>query len=409
MKRSKEKTDRVMKAMQHQEADRLPVAEWFAGEFTSRWIEWRKKSGAVRSDAQVTTASWAAIGETDETDPNKYYDLDVMLVVPNSDPKFITPEVQQGNGYTIATSGFGCTIKKRHSRLDDDYMAPMAEYIDFSIKSPDQYATFTFDDPRDPRRFFEPRQDIISGDGFTVLNSYMDNLNAVKDDYCIFGGIFEAWEGLWRMRGISNALMDMARAPEKVKAFAHRLMDFAIENMREQARLSGCKFFYIWGDLGYKTGLLFSPKMWREIFFPPLKRLVDAIHKEGCLCVYHSCGHNPDATVEGLIEAGIDGLNPLEVKAGMDALHIKRQFGDRLTIMGGIDNAGVLGRPAGDFEAIEKHALTVFNAGKGGGLILQTDHCVPGSVPPENYDYYQSLRRQYGDYPLQLGEFDQAI
>ena len=112
-------------------------------------------------------------------------------------------------------------------------------------------------------------QDIISGDGFTVLNTYMENLQAVKDDYCIFGGIYEAWEGLWRMPGISNALMDMAREPEKVKTFCHSIVDFAIENMHEQAKLSDCKFFYIWGDLGYKTGLLFSPRMWREIFFTP--------------------------------------------------------------------------------------------------------------------------------------------
>ena len=143
--------------------------------------------------------------------------------------------------------------------------------------------------------------------------------------------------------------------------------------------------------------------MWRDIFFPPLKRLVEAIHQEGCLCVYHSCGHNPDATIEGLIEAGIDGLNPLEVKAGMDALHIKRTFGDRLAIMGGIDNAGVLGAPAGDFETIRKHVLTMFNAGKRAGLILQTDHCVPGSVPPENYDYYQKLRREFGNLPIAAG------
>ncbi len=403
------KTERVTKAMQHQEPDRIPTAEWFAGEFTERWIAWRKASGQVKGDQKVITASWAAVGESEETDPNKYYDIDVALVVPNSDPKFIKPEVTASEEFTIATSGFGCTIKKRHSRVEDGYMAPMAEYIDFSIKSPDDYARFQFDDPRDRRRFFDPRQDIISGDGFTVLPSYEENVKAVKDEYCLFGGIYEAWEGLWRMRGIANAMMDMAREPEKVKAFAHRLMDFAIENMREQVKVSGCKFMYIWGDLGYKTNLLFSPRMWRDIFFQPLKRLVDAIHQAGCLCVYHSCGHNPDGTIAGLIEAGIDGLNPLEVKAGMDALHIKRTFGDRLTIMGGIDNAGALGAQAGDFETIRKHALTVFNAGKQGGLILQTDHCVPGSVPPENYDYYQKLRREFGTYPLRLGEFDQAI
>jgi hypothetical protein len=406
---SAEKTTRVMKAMHHQEPDRIPAIEWFSGEFTTRWVEWRKTFGHVQSDEQVLTASWAAVIKNEALDPIKYYDFDLALAVPNSDPKFITPEVTSTDAYTIATSGFGCTIKKRNSRLEDGYMAPMAEYIDFSIKSPDDYARFQFDDPKDPRRFFNPRQDILSGDGFTVLPSYMEGVNAIKDDYCLIGGIFEAWEGLWRMRGIANAMMDMAREPEKVKTFCNRLIDFAIGSMQEQVRLSQCPLLYIWGDLGYKTGLMYSPRMWRDIFFPPLKRLVEAIHKEGCLAIYHSCGHNPDSTVEGLIEAGIDGLNPLEVKAGMDALHIKKKYGDKLVIVGGIDNAAALGAPAGDFETIRKQVLTTMNAAKGGGLILQTDHSVPGSVAPENYDYFQQLRREFGNYPLHLGEYDQPI
>ena len=70
------------------------------------------------------------------------------------------------------------------------------------------------------RRFFDPRQDIISGDGFTVLPSYRIT-QAVKDDYCLFGGIYEAWEGFWRMRGIANAMMDMAREPRKGEDFLH--------------------------------------------------------------------------------------------------------------------------------------------------------------------------------------------
>jgi uroporphyrinogen decarboxylase len=404
-----EKTERVLKAMRHEEPDRIPTAEWFSSEFTTRWIEWRKTQAHIESTDDIVVAAWSTMIKDPALDLNRYYDLDLLQVLPNTDLRYITPQITVSEDYTIATSGFGCTIKKRNSRLEDDYLAPMAEYIDFAIKNPDDYAKFQFDDPKDSRRYFAPRQDILSGDGFTVLPSYMDAVNAARENYCLIGGIYEAWEGLWRTRGMAPALMDMVRQPEKVKAFCHRLIDFAIGSMQEQVRLSQCPLMYIWGDLGHKTGLLFSPRLWREIFFPPLQRLVQAIHKEGCLAIYHSCGHNPDATIGGLIEAGIDGLNPLEVKAGMDAVHIKRRFGDRLVIMGGIDNAGVLGAPAGDFETVRRHVLPTFNAAKGGGFILQTDHSVPGSVPPQNYDFFQQLRRGYGRYPLRLGEFDQAL
>ena len=52
--------------------------------------------------------------------------------------------------------------------------------------------------------------------------------------------------------------------------------------------------------------------------------------------------------------------------------------------------------------------LTKLNAAKGGGFIFQSDHSVPGDVSGERYDYVVRLVRQYGTYPLQLGEYDMA-
>lgn len=410
MTRGDEKTKRVMTAFEHHEPDRLPTAEWFSAEFTNSWIKWRKhKLGIEDKDISRQTTAWGAeVSNNADLDPNKVYDLDMMLVVPNSDPRFITPHVEKTEDYTVYTSGFGCTLKKRNSRLEKGYMAPMPEYIDFPIKTPDDYAKYQFDDPRDPRRFFQPRQDVISGDGFTVLRSYMDEVQNLKENYCLAGGIYEGWEGLWRTRGIENAMKDLVRAPDKVRGFVERMVDFAIENVREQIRLANVPVVYVWGDLGYKTGLLFSPRIWEDIFVPPLRRLIAAIHEANSKVIYHGCGHLPNSTIESLIEAGIDGLNPLEVKAGMSALEIKRKFGDHLTIIGGIDNANVLGTEAGNFDYIRREVLTVFDAARGGGMILQADQAIPGSVPPENYDYFQQLRWNYGNYPISLEKHNQS-
>jgi uroporphyrinogen-III decarboxylase len=107
------------------------------------------------------------------------------------------------------------------------------------------------------------------------------------------------------------------------------------------------------------------------------------------------------------MEAGIDALNPLEVKSGMDVLHLKQKYG-QLALNGGIDNAGVLSATT-DREVIRRHVLTTLNAAKGGGYILMSDHSIPGSVPPENYDYVIQLAWEYGNYPLQLGAYDLDI
>jgi uroporphyrinogen-III decarboxylase len=57
-------------------------------------------------------------------------------------------------------------------------------------------------------------------------------------------------------------------------------------------------------------------------------------------------------------------------------------------------------------EDLKRIVLTKLNAGKGGGFIFQSDHSVPNTVSGQNYDYAVNLVRQYGDYPLQLGDYD---
>jgi uroporphyrinogen decarboxylase len=50
--------------------------------------------------------------------------------------------------------------------------------------------------------------------------------------------------------------------------------------------------------------------------------------------------------------------------------------------------------------------LRKLNAAKGGGYIVQSDHSVPSNVSGRNYDFVVNLVREYGRYPLQLGEFE---
>ena len=112
-----------------------------------------------------------------------------------------------------------------------------------------------------------------------------------------------------------------------------------------------------------------------------------------------------DASIvfDDMIEAGIDAYNPLEAKAGLDVVALKRQYGSRWAFNGNID-VQILG--TNDRQKIRHEILTKLNAAKGGGFILQSDHSIPNNVDPQTYDYVIELLREYGRYPLQLGEFD---
>ena len=107
----------------------------------------------------------------------------------------------------------------------------------------------------------------------------------------------------------------------------------------------------------------------------------------------HSCG-NINTLVPELLDIGLDALNPLEVKAGMDPARLKEAYGGRLVLHGGI-NAMLWD----DIDRIEEEIRRLLPLLKrGGGYIFQEDHSVPDSVSLENYRRIMQVTRELGTY-----------
>jgi uroporphyrinogen-III decarboxylase len=103
---------------------------------------------------------------------------------------------------------------------------------------------------------------------------------------------------------------------------------------------------------------------------------------------------------------GVDAYNPLEAKAGLDVVDLKRKYGDRWAFNGNID---VRVLATNDQDQIRREVLRKLNAAKGGGYIIQSDHSIPDNVAPATYDYVVQLVREHGKYPLDLGEFNEPV
>jgi uroporphyrinogen decarboxylase len=111
----------------------------------------------------------------------------------------------------------------------------------------------------------------------------------------------------------------------------------------------------------------------------------------------HSCGFI-EPLLPGMVEAGIDCLQVIEVKAGMDLLRIYRNFGDRLSLMGGIDVRVLY---TNDKAVIDAELLKKIPTVKGHfGYVLHSDHSIPDTV---NYDSY----RYFVDRGMELGSYKQ--
>lgn len=374
-----EKRKRVLTTLNRQEPDRIPIGEWFWGTFLTR----------CRRDFQ----------QEPNFDPYRYFDLDLVVINPNMDPHIQQFQVlEETPDHITVKTGWECTVKKL-------FAYPMPVYVDFDTKTVEDIEKFIFDDPADPRRYQMDGDDMINGvgDGFyRNLPAFVKRVKQYDEDFCVFGSVCEPFETLWRIMGSNNVLMKLVDAPDVMRQFVRRIGDFmlkiGITQIKEAGgRLSG---LYMWGDVAYRNGMLFSPKLWREMFLPEIQRMCAVFHDMGMKIIYHGCG-NASEIYNDLIAAGIDAYNPLEAKAGLDVVDLKKQYGSRWAFNGNID---VRILESNDREQIKHEVLRKLHAGKGGGYIFQSDHSVSGDVAPESYKYAIDLVKKYGTYPLMIPE-----
>lgn len=378
------KLRRMNQTLRHQEPDRVPISDFFWGSFTRRW----------RTE----------LGLPEDANPYYYYDLDWIVTVPNMDP-WIRPfeTLSETRDEVVVKTGFGAVMRKV-------FQCPMPEFISWEIDTLEKLEAAEFDPPDDRRRFFAAGDNQIAGvgDGFERNSPpWVDTVQSLWTDFPVYGSMIECSECMTRLIGPENHLLWMAMEPERFGAVVNRVGQFYLECAKAAIaaaapRLDG---FVIWGDVAYKKSTFMRPDYWRMYYKPWVRAIVDHAHAQGLPVIYHGCG-NVQAIFEDYIDAGIDSYNPLEVKASMDVLDLRRRFGHRMGFCG---NSDIQIWERGDREEIRLEVLRKLNAARGGGFIFQSDHSVSSAVSGHTYDYIVKLVREYGRYPLTLGDFKEAL
>jgi len=377
------KLDRMNKALRHQEPDRVPVSDFFWGGFTKRWRE--------------------ELGLPPDASPYYHYDLDWIVTVANFDPWIRPFETlsETAEEVTVRT-GFGAIMHKHFS-------FPMPEMRAWDTDTFEKLQQAEFDPPDDPRRFFAAGDNQIAGvgDGFQRDSpAWIETVQSLRPDFPVYGSIIEVSECLTRLIGQENAMLWMGEYPDEMGGVINRIGAFylAMAKAEIEAGAGLLDGFVIWGDVAYKKCTFMSPAYWREYFKPWVARMVEVAHAAGLPVIYHGCG-NVKAIFQDYIDIGVDAYNPLEVKAGMDVVELRRQYGHGIGFCG---NSDIQVWESGDRAAIRREVLRKLNAAKGGGLIFQSDHSVSSSVSGKTYDYIVNLVREHGRYPLDLGEFGET-
>jgi hypothetical protein len=378
------KLDRLKKALHHQEPDRVPISDFFWGGFIRRWR--------------------AELGLADDANPYYHYDLDWICTVPNMDP-WIRPfeTLKETPDEVVVKTGYGAVLRKV-------FHCPMPEFIGWDIDTLEKLEAAEFDAPDDRRRYFSAGDNQIAGvgDGFERNSPpWVDTVKSLWPDFPVYGSMSECSECMTRLIGPQNHLLWIALEPERMGAVLNRVGQFYLDCAKAaiDAAAPWLDGFVIWGDVAYKRSTFMRPDYWRKYYKPWVKAIVDHAHAKGLDVIYHGCG-NINTIFEDYIQTGIDAMNPLEVKAGMDVIDLRRRWGHQMAFCG---NSNIQVWESGDREAIRREVLRKLNAARGGGMIFQSDHSVSSSVSGQTYDYIVKLVREFGRYPLRLGEFDEPV
>jgi hypothetical protein len=214
---------------------------------------------------------------------------------------------------------------------------------------------------------------------------------AIASGYCGFFGAPR------ELMGDMHLLYAYYDEPELVRDILNFLTDFWIELYgKVLAEVKDVDSAEFWEDMCYKNGPMISPALFREFMLPCYKRLIGFLRDNG---VRHFCvdtDGNCTKLIPLFLEAGMTGLLPFEVQAGMDIVRVRQDY-PQLQIYGGLDkNRIAQGKQAIEVELKAKLPPLL----KQGGYIPFVDHLVHPEISWENFQYY---RRRVKELAIEYG------
>lgn len=271
-------------------------------------------------------------------------------------------------GITQARGLMGHTIP-----LDEH--APIKGWKDFEQWSPP--------DPRAPYR----------------LESLERLIGRFKGDRAIFVYVRDVWSVPRDLMGYMDLMIGCIEKPELVAAIVEQSVDHSIR-IAEQAADMGADLVFTGDDIADNQRTLISPKTWEDLFAPHFRRLVEAFHGLGLLHWKHSDG-NIMAVIDSLVDAGIDGIDPIDPLGGMDLATIKQKYGNRVALKGNVSCVTTLVDGSKE-DVVEEVKSCIRIAGPGGGYVCSSSNSIHAGVKPELYRAMVEAIRTYGDYPLDM-------
>jgi hypothetical protein len=186
------------------------------------------------------------------------------------------------------------------------------------------------------------------------------------------------------LMGYTNLFFMYHDQPDLVADIVEHLTTLWIAVWEEVLAETDIDVVHIWEDVSSGKGSMISPRTFRQFLMPCYQRVTGFLKSRGVRNVHVDTDGDCRQLIPLFLEAGVTGLYPMEVSAGMDVVAARREY-PQLQILGGIPKMEVARGPA----AIDAFLEPVNTLLEGGGYIPFGDHSFPPDIPWEHFRYYR--------------------
>lgn len=352
--------ERVLRALTHREADRVPRTESF-------WPE--------------TIPLWREQGMPPRTDPWEEFDFDI------NGAGWVNHEAHPGRRDVLAEDEERVTFRDGHGAL--------LRYWKNKSGTPEHIA-FTVDSRTAWGAHREAMMAVpVASRVNTAYALEQQTASRRRNLWFAWTGV-ECFEMAKDILGHETLCMAMLDDPDWIADVLMALTRLALRAL-DHLEASGIRFDGAWmyGDIAYNHGPFVSPRLYRELVAPAHAEHLNWFRQRGLPVIYHTDG-DFRSLIPALLDNGVSCFQPLEAKAGLDVRELKRDIGGSVALMGNIDATVLV---TNDRDAIEAEiASKVPVAMRGGGYIYHSDHSIPPDVTWRTYRFLMERLEQYGRY-----------
>jgi len=384
--------ERIKAVIHFKKPDVLPWIESFYGETLVGWF----REGLPADEVTVIEweMSWSGLllnwPRVMGFDPYSYFGCYSLFscVVPLDGgpiPRFKQMVIKENGKYAELLTETGAVLRRFKKAEYTWYSMPM--FVDFPVKDRKSWEAYKKRlNPKDLRRY---PKDWSKNDYIEVFEDYQAGNTAIT-----FNGFYGFGA---QIMGIPTFNVMFYKNPELMHEMAEYWEYFTIETIRDAVETlkDRIDMVYWWEDMADKHGPCISPKLYKEFLLPHYKKVTDFLKKNKIDRILMDSDGNLNPLLDLIIEAEITGLWPLEVNSGMDAVSLKKKYGNKLFLAGNLDKREL----AKGGEAMRREVDSKVPVLKEmGGYIPGVDHLVHVEFTLQKFEEYTEYLKKHLPY-----------